>query len=160
MIYLIHRGLYILKILTFLDSFIKFHYNNFQKVSWHPCELQTTEIVEVHMIVFTLKIFVYPLLIFYSYFKLVSDDISNVYLFLPMVMLASSIFYKYFLSLALSVDISYVSIVQQTAEDSNQNILCTLPKFIPTPIVIDKKSSNDICPSSVYVIVIANLYII
>lgn len=166
MIYLIHRGLYILKILTFLDSFIKFHYNNFHP-KWEKslgifmnCTQQRLwrfTWLSLHLLK---KIFVYQLLIFYSYFKLVSDDISNVYLFLPMVMLASSIFYKYFLSLTLSVDISYISSVQQTAEDSNQNILCTLPKCIPTHIVIDKKSSNDICPSSVCVIVIGNLHII
>ena len=77
-----------------------------------------------------------------------------------MVMLASSIFYKYFLSLALSVDISYIITAQQTAEDSNQNILYTSPKLMPEPIVMDKKSSNDICPSSVYVLVIGTLHII
>lgn len=40
-----------------LESFTKFHCNNFypeqKKMSWHPCELQITEIGEVHMIVFT-----------------------------------------------------------------------------------------------------------
>lgn len=77
-----------------------------------------------------------------------------------MVMLASSIFYKYFLSLALSADISYVITAQQTAEDSNHNILYTSPKLMAELIVMDKKISSDICPTSVYVPVIGNLHII
>lgn len=77
-----------------------------------------------------------------------------------MVMLASSILYKYFLSLALSADISYIITAQQTAEDSNHNILYTSPKLMPAPIVMDKKISSDICPTSVYVPLIGNLHII
>lgn len=75
-------------------------------------------------------------------------------------MIASSIFYKYFLRFTLYADIPHTILAQKTAEDSNQNILYTLPKFMPAPVVIDKRSCNDICPSSVCVIVIGNLHII